>query len=163
MATFNSFAALERQIMKDMRSATNRAKNRIEIELFMNVNGYYNGSTPQRYQRTGTLLTSPDSTPVQGSGKHLEFSVYMDEGISYSTGTFSGAQGIDAPGRGGAGGTAACPLPLPLFHWPCSTTCLTTRAETGAWRWTALGIALPTAVGMSLCALTAAAGRLLGF
>ena len=103
MATFNSFAALERQIMKDMRNATNRAKNKIEMELFMNVNGYYDGSTPQRYQRTGTLLTSPDSTPVQGSGKHLEFSVYMNDGISYSTGTFSGAQVIDATERGGAG------------------------------------------------------------
>ena len=103
MATFNSFAALERQIMKDMRSAANRAKDRIEMELFMNVNDYYDGSTPQRYQRTGTLLTSPDSTPVQGSGKHLEFSVYMNDGISYSTGTFSGAQVIDATERGGAG------------------------------------------------------------
>ena len=103
MATFNSFAALERQIMKDMRNATNRAKNKIEMELFMNVNRYYDGSTPQRYQRTGTLLTSPDSTPVQGSGKHLEFSVYMNDEISYSTGTFSGAQVIDATERGGAG------------------------------------------------------------
>ena len=103
MATFNSFAALERQIMKDMRNVTNRAKNKIEMELFMNVNGYYDGSTPQRYQRTGTLLTSPDSTPVQGSGKHLEFSVYMNDEISYSTGTFSGAQVIDATERGGAG------------------------------------------------------------
>ena len=103
MATFNSFAALERQIMKDMQSAAKRSKDRIEMELFMNVNGYYDGSTPQRYQRTGALLTSPDSTPVQGSGKHLEFSVYMDEGISYSTGTFSGAQVIDATERGGAG------------------------------------------------------------
>ena len=103
MATFNSFAALERQIMKDMRTAAQRAKDKIEMELIMNVNGYYDGSTPQRYQRTGTLLTSPDSTPVQGSGKHLEFSVYMDEGISYSTGTFSGAQVIDATERGGAG------------------------------------------------------------
>lgn len=103
MATFNSFAALERQIMKDMQSAATRAKDKIELELFMNVNGYYDGSTPQRYQRTGTLLTSPDSTPVQGSGKHLEFSVYMDDGISYSTGTFSGAQVIDATERGGAG------------------------------------------------------------
>ena len=103
MATFNSFAALEWQIMKDMQSATNRSKDRIEMELFMNVNGYYDGSTPQRYQRTGTLLTSPDSTPVQGSGKYLEFSVYMDDGISYSTGTFSGAQVIDATERGGAG------------------------------------------------------------
>ena len=96
MATFNSFAALERQIMKDMQSAAKRSKDRIEMELFMNVNGYYDGSTPQRYQRTGALLTSPDSTPVQGSGKHLEFSVYMNDGISYSTGTFSGAQVIDA-------------------------------------------------------------------
>ena len=103
MATFNSFAALERQIMKDMQNAANRAKDRIETELFMNVNGYYDGSTPQKYQRTGTLLTSPDSTPVQGSGKHLEFSVYMNDGISYSTGTFSGAQVIDATERGGAG------------------------------------------------------------
>ena len=103
MATFNSFSALERQIMKDMQSAATRAKDKIELELFMNVNGYYDGSTPQRYQRTGTLLTSPDSTPVQGSGKHLEFSVYMNDGISYSTGTFSGAQVIDATERGGAG------------------------------------------------------------
>ena len=103
MATFNSFAALERQIMKDMLNAAQRAKDRIEMELFMNVNGYYDGSTPQRYQRTGTLLTSPDSTPVQGSGKHLEFSVYMNDGISYSTGTFSGAQVVDATERGGAG------------------------------------------------------------
>lgn len=103
MATFNSFSDLERQIMKDMQSAATRAKDKIELELFMNVNGYYDGSTPQRYQRTGTLLTSPDSTPVQGSGKHLEFSVYMNDGISYSTGTFSGAQVIDATERGGAG------------------------------------------------------------
>lgn len=103
MATFNSFAALERQIIKDMRTAAQRSKDRIEMELIMNVNGYYDGSTPQRYQRTGTLLTSPDSTPVQGSGKHLEFSVYMNDGISYSTGTFSGTQFIDATERGGAG------------------------------------------------------------
>ena len=103
MATFNSFAALERQIMKDMQTAAQRSKDLIELELLMNVNGYYDGSTPQRYQRTGTLLTSPDSTPVQGSGKHLEFSVYMDDGISYATGTFSGGQVIDATESGGAG------------------------------------------------------------
>ena len=41
MATFNSFAALERQIMKDMQTAAKRSKDRIEMELFMNVNGYY--------------------------------------------------------------------------------------------------------------------------
>ena len=95
MTSFNNFAALERQIMKDITSAANRAKDRIEMELLLNVNNYYDGSSPQIYQRTGTLLTSPDSTSVQVNGKSLEFSVYMNDGISYSTGTFSGAQVIE--------------------------------------------------------------------
>ena len=96
MATFNSFAAFEQQIIKDMQTAATRAKDKIERELFLNVNDYYAGSAPKKYIRTGTLLTSPDSTPVQGSGKSLSFSVYMNDGISYNTGSFSGAQVIDA-------------------------------------------------------------------
>lgn len=103
MTSFNNFAALERQIMKDITSAANRAKDRIEMELLLNVNNYYDGSSPQIYQRTGTLLTSPDSTSVQVNGKSLEFSVYMNDGISYSTGTFSGAQVIEATEKGIAG------------------------------------------------------------
>jgi len=41
-----------------------------------------------------------------------------------------------------------------LFHWPCSTTVLTIKKETGSLKWTALSILLPTALGMVLCALT---------
>lgn len=40
-----------------------------------------------------------------------------------------------------------------LFHWPCSTTLLTIRRETGAWRWALLAAALPTAFGAALCAI----------
>ena len=58
--------------------------------------------------------------------------------------------------------TAVCTILFSLFHWPCSTTCLTIAKETGSVRWTLLAIALPTAVGMGLCALTAAAARALG-
>lgn len=47
--------------------------------------------------------------------------------------------------------TAICVMVFSLFHWPCSTTCLTIKKETGSWKWTALGFALPTAVGMLLC------------
>ena len=103
MTTFNNFAALERQIMRDITSAANRARDRIEMELLFNVNNYYDSSFPQKYQRTGTLLTSPDSTPVQVRGKNLEFTVYMDDRISYTTGTFSGAQVIEATEKGTAG------------------------------------------------------------
>ncbi|MBR5094759.1 MAG: ferrous iron transport protein B [Oscillospiraceae bacterium] len=57
--------------------------------------------------------------------------------------------------------TAVCVLIFTLLHWPCSTTLLTIRRETGSWRWTALSAALPTALGLALCALVTALWRLL--
>ncbi len=51
--------------------------------------------------------------------------------------------------------TALCTLLFLLFHWPCSTTCLTIRKETGSWRWTLLAFLLPTAIGVILCSLAA--------
>jgi ferrous iron transport protein B len=50
--------------------------------------------------------------------------------------------------------TALCAAIFTLFHWPCSTTVLTVRRETGSLKWTALSVLLPTAVGMALCAGT---------
>ena len=40
-----------------------------------------------------------------------------------------------------------------LLHWPCSTTLLTIRKETGSPKWTALAFLLPTVLGMALCCL----------
>ena len=47
--------------------------------------------------------------------------------------------------------TALCAMLFTLFHFPCGTTCLTIRRETGSGKWTALAAALPTAVGAALC------------
>ena len=47
--------------------------------------------------------------------------------------------------------TAVCMMVLCLLHFPCGTTCLTIRRETGSQRWTLLAAALPTAMGMALC------------
>jgi len=47
--------------------------------------------------------------------------------------------------------TALCVLILCLFHFPCGTTCLTIKKETGSLKWTALAILLPTLTGISLC------------
>lgn len=58
--------------------------------------------------------------------------------------------------------TAVCTMLFSLFHWPCSTTCLTVYKETGSVKWTALAMALPTALGLGLCLLVATAARLLG-
>ena len=58
--------------------------------------------------------------------------------------------------------TACCTMLFSLFHWPCSTTCLTIYKETGSVKWTALSVALPTALGLGLCLILATAARLLG-
>ena len=58
--------------------------------------------------------------------------------------------------------TAVCAMLFSLFHWPCSTTCLTVYKETGSVKWTALAVVLPTALGLGLCLAVTAAARLLG-
>ena len=57
--------------------------------------------------------------------------------------------------------TALCFLVFMLLHWPCSTTVLSIRRETGSWRWTAVAMALPTAVGAALCLVINALSHLL--
>ena len=51
--------------------------------------------------------------------------------------------------------TALCVMVFILFHWPCSTTCLTIRKETGQWRWVFLSILIPTLLGIFFCGLLA--------
>ncbi len=49
--------------------------------------------------------------------------------------------------------TAVCVILFSLMHWPCSTTMLTIRKETGSFKWTALAFLLPTAIGAAVCIL----------
>ena len=41
-----------------------------------------------------------------------------------------------------------------VLHFPCATTLLTIKKETGKWKWTALGFALPTICGIVICMCT---------
>ena len=56
--------------------------------------------------------------------------------------------------------TAVCMLIFFMFHWPCSTTLLTIRKETGSMKWTLISFLLPTICGLALCFLTAGVARL---
>ena len=58
--------------------------------------------------------------------------------------------------------TAICVLIFFLMHWPCTTTLLTVKKETGSWKWTLLAALLPTALGMLLCMALTAVWKLLG-
>lgn len=50
-----------------------------------------------------------------------------------------------------------------LFHWPCSTTVLTIKKETGSIKWTAVSILLPTITGICLCILITALIKFIGY
>ncbi|MBQ5321212.1 MAG: ferrous iron transport protein B [Oscillospiraceae bacterium] len=41
-----------------------------------------------------------------------------------------------------------------LFHWPCATTILTIKKETGSLKWTLASCLIPLSVGFILCAFT---------
>ncbi len=56
--------------------------------------------------------------------------------------------------------TALCVMLFSLFHWPCSTTVLTIRRETGSIFWTVVATILPTAIGLVLCSVVAAVGKI---
>lgn len=47
--------------------------------------------------------------------------------------------------------TAICTMIFSLMHFPCGTTTLTIKKETGSLKWTLVGIILPTIIGLTLC------------
>ena len=58
--------------------------------------------------------------------------------------------------------TATCTMLFSLLHFPCSTTLLSIKKETGSIKWTLLGFLLPTICGMLLCFLLASTARFFG-
>lgn len=51
--------------------------------------------------------------------------------------------------------TAVCTMIMCVMHFPCSTTCLTIKKETGSLKWTLVSALLPTVIGIILCLITA--------
>ena len=58
--------------------------------------------------------------------------------------------------------TALCVITFSLMHWPCTTTLMTVKKETGSLKWTAIAAALPTAFGLICCFIIARIGAALG-
>lgn len=47
--------------------------------------------------------------------------------------------------------TAICVMIFSLFHFPCLTTILTIKKETGKWKWSFLSFIIPFIIGITLC------------
>ena len=99
----SSFLEVKKLMEKDVRAGMNAARDEVKPTFEDNVMGYYNVGNPVIYDRTGTLLESPNTTPVSGGGNRFEFKVEMQDNISYHTGTYTGAQVIDATEQGHSG------------------------------------------------------------
>lgn len=98
-----SFLEVKNLIEKNVRSGMDAARDEVKPTFEDNVTEYYSVGNPVIYDRTGTLLESPNTTPVSGGGNHFEFKAEMEENIAYHTGTYSGAQVIDATEQGHSG------------------------------------------------------------
>lgn len=58
--------------------------------------------------------------------------------------------------------TALNTMLFSLLHWPCATTLLTIKKETGSLKWTAFAALLPTCIAICVCLITSTVFRLLG-
>lgn len=52
--------------------------------------------------------------------------------------------------------TGICTIIFSLMHWPCSTTLITIKKETGSFKWTAFAAVIPTVAGIAICILLTA-------
>ena len=57
--------------------------------------------------------------------------------------------------------TAVSVILFSLMHWPCSTTCLTIKRETGSIKWTAFSFIIPTIAGFLVCFVFANLARII--
>lgn len=56
--------------------------------------------------------------------------------------------------------TAVSTMLFSLMHWPCSTTMLTIKKETGSLKWTGLAFLIPTVTGIAACMIFANTAKL---
>lgn len=75
---------------------------------------------------------------------------YLSVGTLVDTGSLADLAAL-LTANGWTAATALCFILFSLFHWPCSTTCLTIHKETGSLGWTLFAMAMPTVLGVICC------------
>ena len=56
--------------------------------------------------------------------------------------------------------TAVNTIIFSLMHWPCSTTLITIKKETGSFKWAALSAVIPTVLGITFCIIITAIAKI---
>lgn len=101
----------------------------------------------------GTILTAfIMGFPANEIVMPIAVMLYQSENVIAETGGALELHTILA-NNGWTSVTAICMMVFMLFHFPCSTTCLTIKKETGSIRYMLLAIILPTLCGIILCSI----------
>lgn len=77
---------------------------------------------------------------------------YMNTGKLVETSSLSSLREL-LVANGWTANTAISVILFSLFHWPCATTVMTIKKETGSIKWTALSVILPTILSILVCML----------
>lgn len=77
---------------------------------------------------------------------------YLSTGSLVETGDLTSMHAI-LTANGWTPVTALCTMLFSLLHWPCATTLMTVKKETGSLKWTLAAFLLPTLFGCAICIL----------
>ena len=77
---------------------------------------------------------------------------YLSAGSLVETGNLTSMHAI-LTANGWTPVTALCTMLFSLLHWPCATTLMTIKKETGSLKWTLASFLLPTLFGCVICIL----------
>jgi len=103
MIMADGWAALEAEMRAKMMDAMEETKSKSYFDGQKHLDKFYGQGNPTVYERTGKLDDSIRSEGVNGGGNSVSAEIYLDTGISYNTGTYSGAQVISEAEVGGSG------------------------------------------------------------
>ena len=106
---------------------------------------------------TGFLLGFPANEIVLP----ITLMLYLNNGTMTDYSSLSELQNI-LVSNGWTLKTAVCMLIFTLMHFPCSTTCITVKKETGSLKWAILSFIIPTVCGIICCIFSNVIFNLLG-
>lgn len=77
---------LQRKIMKDIEKSMRVISEKALADLYEETAGFYAGTTPEMYERTGALGDTPRTTALNIGSKSVSFDAYLDRNYVYDTG-----------------------------------------------------------------------------
>lgn len=77
---------LETMLKKEMRKAMLVVQKKAEGDMFEATGGFYTGSEPIEYERTGALGDTPRTTALNVKNNSVSFQALLDKNHQYTTG-----------------------------------------------------------------------------